>query len=231
MAVNSKIRPMPSRTLISPPRGAILQGQTEQLLTLRLSFSGEATKNLPPEARQRVEGVTQGATAAGADALQTVGGGVKGIVDTAGNTVRLPLPYYAALSYILLMPKDTANARVSSQVGTLGGGLSDTVSGVAGGLGKVASGVGQTAAAPFTSAETKEGGEGAADSAKGAADSAVETAGEAGGKVSETAGEAGGKASETAGEAGDKASEAAGSAKDTVGDAAGEGQKKLGLSE
>ena len=52
------------------------------------SRSGEATKNLPPEARQRVEGVTQGATGVGADALQTVGGGVKGIVDTAGNTVR-----------------------------------------------------------------------------------------------------------------------------------------------
>ena len=105
MAVNSKITPMPSRTLISPPRSAISQGPTEQLLTLRLSFSGEATKNLPPEARQRVEGVTQGATAAGADALQTVGGGVKGIVDTAGNTVRLPLPYYAALSYILSMQR------------------------------------------------------------------------------------------------------------------------------
>ena len=53
-------------------------------------LSGEATKNLPPEARQRVEGVTQGATGVGADALQTVGGGLKGVVDTAGNTVRYP---------------------------------------------------------------------------------------------------------------------------------------------
>ena len=106
------------------------------------------------------------------------------------------------------------------QVGTLGSGLSDTVSGVAGGLGNVASGAGQTVAAPFTSAETKEGGEGVTDSAKGAADSAADTAGEAGGKASETAEEVGGKASDTAS-----------SAKDTVGDAAGEGQKKLGLSE
>lgn len=104
-----------------------------------------------------------------------------------------------------------------SQVGTLGEGLSNTVTGVAGGLGKVATGAGQTAAAPFTSAETKEGGEG---TAKGAADDVIEGAGEAGGKVSAAAGEAGGKASE-----------AAGSAKDTVGDAAGEGQKKLGLKE
>ena len=70
-----------------------------------LSFSGQATQNLPPEARQRVEGVTQGATGVGADALQTVGGGVKGVVDTAGNTVRLllfillpsMLPCYLAL--------------------------------------------------------------------------------------------------------------------------------------
>lgn len=61
------------------------------------SNSGEATKNLPPEARQRVEGVTQGATGVGADALQTVGGGVKGVVDTAGNTVRLHLPYSYSL--------------------------------------------------------------------------------------------------------------------------------------
>lgn len=87
------------------------------------------------------------------------------------------------------------------------------MTGVAGGLGKVATGAGQTAAAPFTSQDTKEGGEeggaAAADEVKGAADKAVEGAGEAGGK----------------------ASEAAGSAKDTVGGAAGEGQKKLGLSE
>lgn len=114
--------------------------------------------------------------------------------------------------------------RASPQVGTLGSGLSDTVTGVAGGLGKVATGAGQTAAAPFTSQDTKEGGgEGgaaAADEVKGAADKAVEGAGEAGGKASKAAGEAGGKASE-----------AAGSAKDTVGGAAGEGQKKLGLSE
>lgn len=49
--------------------------------------SGQATQNLPPEARQRAEGLAQGATGVGADALQTVGGGVKGVVDTAGNTV------------------------------------------------------------------------------------------------------------------------------------------------
>lgn len=196
-------------------------------------FSGEATKNLPPEARQRVEGVTQGVTGVGADALQTVGGGVKGLVDTAGNTVRLLLLRLLLLSPPPLLPlipcmpstfpplpqthhsiypctHSSLTERYHIQVGTLGGGLSDTVTGVAGGLGKVASGAGQTASAPFTSAETKEGeGEGAGGSAKGAADSAIEGAGEAGGK----------------------AGEAVGGAKDKVGGAAGEGQKKLGLSE
>ena len=61
------------------------------MLTFYLSISGQVTQNLPPEARQRVEGVTQGATGVGADALQTAGGGVKSLVDTAGNTVRFML--------------------------------------------------------------------------------------------------------------------------------------------
>lgn len=65
------------------------------------------TENLSPEVREKIQSVSQGATAVGTDTLNTVGGGVKGVVDTAGNTV-----------------------------GTLGGGLSDTVSGVAGGLGQ-----------------------------------------------------------------------------------------------
>lgn len=98
------------------------------------------------------------------------------------------------------------------------------MTGVAGGLGKVASGAGNMAAAPFTSAETKEGGEGAADEA-------VETAGEVGGKAQEVAGGAKDTVGDAAGEAGGKAQEAAGGAKDTVGDVAGEGQKKLGLGE
>ena len=205
------------------------------MLTLRVQLRGQATQNLPPEARQRVEGVTQGATGVGADALQAVGGGVKGLVDTAGNTVRplLLLSSHTAPPCISSGTRKTenhtANMSATPQVGTLGGGLSDTVSGVAGGLGKVASGAGQTAAAPFTSAETKEGGEGAVESAKGAADSAAGAAGEAGGKVSEAGGDVGSKASETAGEVGGQASDAADSAKDTLGDAAGEGQKKLGL--
>ena len=38
--------------------------------------------------RERVQGISQGATGVGQDALNTVGGGVKGVVDTAGNTVR-----------------------------------------------------------------------------------------------------------------------------------------------
>ncbi len=41
--------------------------------------------------RERVQGVSQGATGVGQDALNTVGGGVKGVVDTAGNTVRICL--------------------------------------------------------------------------------------------------------------------------------------------
>ena len=38
--------------------------------------------------RDRIQGISQGATGVGQDALNTVGGGVKGVVDTAGNTVR-----------------------------------------------------------------------------------------------------------------------------------------------
>ena len=38
--------------------------------------------------RERIQGISQGFTGVGQDALNTVGGGVKGVVDTAGNTVR-----------------------------------------------------------------------------------------------------------------------------------------------
>lgn len=44
--------------------------------------------------RDRVQGISQGATGVGQDALNTVGGGVKGVVDTAGNTVCTYLPSF-----------------------------------------------------------------------------------------------------------------------------------------
>lgn len=44
--------------------------------------------------RERIQGISQGATGVGQDALNTVGGGVKGVVDTAGNTVRTCLLFF-----------------------------------------------------------------------------------------------------------------------------------------
>ena len=37
--------------------------------------------------REKLQGVSQGLTGVAADGLGAVGGGVKGVVDTAGNTV------------------------------------------------------------------------------------------------------------------------------------------------
>ena len=97
------------------------------------NYRQQGLENLPPEARKVVETAqqqapsgtnlpeqdaakpSQGPSGVAQDTLNTVGGGVKGVVDTLGNTV-----------------------------GTLGGGLSDTVGGVAGGVGNVVTGAGNT---------------------------------------------------------------------------------------
>ena len=124
--------------------------------------------DLPPEAREKIQSLSQGATKVGQDTLNTVGGGVKGVVDTAGNTV-----------------------------GTLGSGVSDTVSGLAGGLGSVAKGAGGTVQAGISSGkeEGESAADTAYSAADQTAEKAQNVAGETENKASATASSAGGKVS------------------------------------
>lgn len=56
-----------------------------------LFVSGEqlkaATDNLPAEQKQQVEGYIDGASKVATGVAETAGGAVKGVLDTAGNTV------------------------------------------------------------------------------------------------------------------------------------------------
>jgi len=49
-------------------------------------------KNLPPEQQEQAKGMLANAQAGAGALAGTAGGAVKGVVDTAGNTVRTPKP-------------------------------------------------------------------------------------------------------------------------------------------
>ncbi|MCJ1279234.1 hypothetical protein MMC21_007058 [Puttea exsequens] len=88
----------------------VLPGTEEDRLKAKADALSKSGTDALPEgpAKDRAEGVAAGLTQTGQETLNTVGGGVKGVVDTAGNTV-----------------------------GTLGEGVAGTVGGVAGGVGNV----------------------------------------------------------------------------------------------
>lgn len=73
------------------PYSTILSPMTSRTYANHSSFRGQikgaTTENLPEGARDRVEGVAGGAAGVTGGALNTAGGAVKGVVDTAGNTV------------------------------------------------------------------------------------------------------------------------------------------------
>lgn len=66
------------------------------ILDCRLTFHScsqqaqEAMKNLPPEQQEQAKGMLANAQAGAGALAGTAGGAVKGVVDTAGNTVRTP---------------------------------------------------------------------------------------------------------------------------------------------
>ncbi|KAI4158777.1 MAG: hypothetical protein LQ342_007172 [Letrouitia transgressa] len=84
--------------------------------------------NIPPDQREKAQGILAQLQGTGASAMGTAGTAVKGVVDTAGNTV-----------------------------GALGEGLAGTVGGVAGGLGNTVKGAGGAVRSGLGAVEQKGG--------------------------------------------------------------------------
>lgn len=59
----------------------------------------EAMKNLPPEQQEQAKGMLANAQAGAGALAGTAGGAVKGVVDTAGNTVWTPKPLQYGLAW------------------------------------------------------------------------------------------------------------------------------------